>query len=567
MIRFANPGSDVGHIVDIFKKLYAQLSDFSSFNLDNMADVMTSANMASSKGYVGEEALKRSYAIKDNSLNPLYNQAKMYAEVYRMFGWITSVDSALEFKFTLLGAHVALSGKSTKSIVEQCLLGIYFPNELLDVRFSNKGKPYFNILKYFIELDDVLVRDEIIIGALNLENDDDEEEIKKSIKQIKQIRLNKHPKAVMQGTLEALSEKLEISITTMRNYTRILIAALKYTGWAEEVKLDGYGRNAKFLAITEYGKEAFQRISTLKYITLADLQGLNKEQINAICKIGFLKFLKESNFLVDEDLEQLEEEAKTVNGIFGTTEIFFNPFQSFSKENILKYFPEGILESDEGIRKEFSVDELQEIEWMMQQDTVIETQGAGYYKKNKTATLITKLLEEHKDNEKTVIEKLISDILSMKQVHFYPLVAELFEIIFQLDARTPQAGVNNERIDVIIPDEEFSIPVEVKSPTEEMMLSVKAIRQALENKIILLSRKHYKTQKSISSIAVGFSIPNNRSDVYLLIEDIKKVYDINIAITSIDNLLSAAIKCIKNNKKYNIADFIEVYGVIKFENL
>src|SRR5699024_11110978 len=102
VIRFANPGSDMEHMVEIFKKIYAQLSDFSSFNLDNMSDVMTSANMASSKGYVGEEALKRSYAIKDTSRNPLYNQAKMYAEVYRMFGWMNSVDSALEFKFTLL---------------------------------------------------------------------------------------------------------------------------------------------------------------------------------------------------------------------------------------------------------------------------------------------------------------------------------------------------------------------------------------------------------------------------------------------------------------------------------
>ena len=32
------------------------------------------------------------------------------------------------------------------------------------------------------------------------------------------------------------------------------------------------------------------------------------------------------------------------------------------------------------------------------------------------------------------------------------------------------------------------IPIEIKSPTEEEFLSTKAVRQALENKIILLSR-------------------------------------------------------------------------------
>lgn len=224
MIRFANPGSDIEHIVEIFKKIYAQLSDFSSFNLDNMADVMTAANMASSKGYVGEEALKRSYAIKDTSRNPLYNQAKMYAEVYRMFGWMNSVDSALEFKFTLLGAHVALSGKLTKPMVELSLVGIYFPSEIIAVRFTNKGRPYFSILKYFNELDYVLCRDEIIIGTLNLGNSDDKEEFNSSIEQIKQLRSSRDSKEALQEALKSLSDNLEIGVTTMRNYTRTVIS-------------------------------------------------------------------------------------------------------------------------------------------------------------------------------------------------------------------------------------------------------------------------------------------------------------------------------------------------------
>lgn len=567
MIRFANPGSDIDHIVGIFKKIYAQLSDFSSFNLDNMADVMTSANMASSKGYVGEEALKRSYAIKDTSRNPLYNQAKMYAEVYRMFGWMNSVGSALEFKFTLLGAHVALSGQSTKSIVELCLLGIYFPNQLLDVRFTNKGKPYVCIMKYFNELDGVLCRDEMIIGALNLEDSEDEEEFKESVEQIKELRTKENSKEAILKKMDELSKSLDISCNTMKNYTRILIAALKYTGWAEEIKLNIYGKNTKFFKITEHGKKLQERILTLKYLMFSDLEGLSDQQINSVCKIGFLNFLKMANFSVDEDLNSLSEEATVVKEIFDTTEIFFNPYQSLSKENILKYFHEGNLESDEGIRKEFSVEELQEIDDVMKKESEIGSQVAKSYKNNKMAKLITDLLKKYEDNVSKVVDELLDNILKMKQTHFYPLVAELFEIIFESNARTPQAGVNNERFDVIIPDDKFSIPVEVKSPTEEMMLSVKAVRQALENKIILLSRKNYNTDRAISSLAVGFNIPNKRSDVYLLIEDIKKAYDINIAIASIDQLLRAAINCLRNEKKYNIEDFKDVYGVIKFEDL
>lgn len=52
--------------------------------------------------------------------------------------------------------------------------------------------------------------------------------------------------------------------------------------------------------------------------------------------------------------------------------------------------------------------------------------------------------------------------------------------------------------------------VEIKSPTEEMHISVKAIRQALENKIILLSRKTYITTNKCSTYAVGYFPPNDR---------------------------------------------------------
>lgn len=99
------------------------------------------------------------------------------------------------------------------------------------------------------------------------------------------------------------------------------------------------------------------------------------------------------------------------------------------------------------------------------------------------------------------------------------------------------------------------------------MLSVKAIRQAVENKIILLSRKYYNTELQTASFAVGYNIPNKRSDVYFLIDDIRKVFNINIAIIDIKTLYKAAIYCILHRKHYKIEDFNNYYGVVKFENL
>ena len=155
----------------------------------------------------------------------------------------------------------------------------------------------------------------------------------------------------------------------------------------------------------------------------------------------------------------------------------------------------------------------------------------------------------------------------MKQTEFYPLIASLLGYIFNRDAFAPSAGNNNMRYDVMIPDIKYSIPVEVKSPTEEEMLSVKAIRQALENKILLLARKPYQTTYEMCSIACGYHVPNDRSDVYKLIEEIYETYKINIAILDVKTLIEAAFYCVKTNSYYDVEAFIGKRGVIKFENI
>lgn len=162
---------------------------------------------------------------------------------------------------------------------------------------------------------------------------------------------------------------------------------------------------------------------------------------------------------------------------------------------------------------------------------------------------------------------LLNAISTMKQTDFYPLIADLLGFIFNRDSFAPSAGNNNMRYDVMIPDGKYSIPVEVKSPTEQEVLSVKAIRQALENKILLLSRKPYPTIFDVSSIACGYKVPNDRSDVYKLIEEIYETYKINISILDVETLIKAAFYCARTNSYYDVAEFIGKRGVIKFENL
>ena len=66
MIRFRNPISDMGILIDNFKKMYVEFSNMDFFDLDNIAEFFAREQLASSSGYIGDEALKRSYQIKDD---------------------------------------------------------------------------------------------------------------------------------------------------------------------------------------------------------------------------------------------------------------------------------------------------------------------------------------------------------------------------------------------------------------------------------------------------------------------------------------------------------------------
>ncbi len=127
MIKFRNPVSDMEIVIKVFKGLFSEFSNVDFFDLDNIAEYFARENLASSSGYTGNEALKRSYSISDDSRKSMKMQAKSYTELYRFLGWIFSTDNvALKFSFTYLGMHIALSGKASKDLFEQCFLGVIY---------------------------------------------------------------------------------------------------------------------------------------------------------------------------------------------------------------------------------------------------------------------------------------------------------------------------------------------------------------------------------------------------------------------------------------------------------
>src|SRR5437667_12624448 len=102
MIRFANPGSDIDGFTRIFQALVDALEARQPFSLDDMSAALVDKGMATSSGFMGPEALERS-TRENRSLDPLYNQSKMYSELFRLLGWIhPSPERRLSFTFTWL---------------------------------------------------------------------------------------------------------------------------------------------------------------------------------------------------------------------------------------------------------------------------------------------------------------------------------------------------------------------------------------------------------------------------------------------------------------------------------
>ena len=75
---------------------------------------------------------------------------------------------------------------------------------------------------------------------------------------------------------------------------------------------------------------------------------------------------------------------------------------------------------------------------------------------------------------------------------------------------------------------------------------MKAVRQALENKIVLISRKTHPTTATCATLAVGFLPPNARADVASLIADIKKTYGFSVAVIDFGSLVELAAQTLQN---------------------
>ena len=557
MQRIPNPVSDLNIFLRVFRDGYKILKQNTDFGLDDITRAMIAQNNVTSQGAIGDEALRRSTRT-DRSRDPLYNQSKMYAELYRTLGWMQSTSSKLTYTYSLLGDHIA-SAKNPAPLLCECLLGIAYPNEVLGVLGDQTVRVISSILLVLDTLGSIS-RDEMIAGPMSISDDTDVTSFTNMISLLLNCRSSS---GLLDKVINEIAVRRHITRSpTMENYTRFPMAALPWAGW-------GVKRGRGKIFITEEGKAMASKLRVASDFRLNDFLNIPDSAKPAFIRFSFYSMLARGGFdinpvhaLIRSDKHILERHGMQINN-----DILFSPFQQLSRDTIRKWIPELVPESDSVSYSK--IEKLNEARpsalpiTRERQTLIFELSEHIADVADSTTELITEikfaLQKAYRFDE--AIDLLFTAYANVNRDIFYPLVVNLFCVI-GFDCRLSRGGQNYERADAIILDPVKSIPIEIKSPGEETEISVKGVRQALENKVVLLSRKSYQTDVETTSLVVGFNPPNNRSEVHELIDDIQTAFNVRVGVIDFKSLLTLAVHSVANEKKVHLHDFHLLQGAI-----
>lgn len=569
MIRFRNPSSSLETMLASFEELHNELNDKEYFDNDDIANVLAKANLMASSGFTGDAAISRG-ANTDRSRDKTYNNAKMFAEIFRLLGLISIVNNvSSNYRFTFIGDHMVAENADKKAIVEQCILGVNNPNRIMDVSYDEEIRFFPCVLLTMSELGGYICRDEMIIGPMSV-NDNSPKEYKEMLEYIKSIRGNYDK---LQTELKNLAKSLSgnkkggMTVTSVQNCTRFPISVLKYCDWVESVNMNIYGKSVRFMKLTQHGIDTVEKLKKLKDIRLSDYDSSSVAQKKALIRLGAYQMLGRAKFDLSSVETEIISDKKVCEPILGDKEVLFSPYQTLEYSTVNDALNLNIsVSNSRNSQASQRIKSYASVAQKIKGHNVVIDKNSSIKKQLVTSDVelyishINELSKKTRNIDK-LVDMVMKEHLLDKKTEFYPLVETLFRII-GVDCYKSRDGVNGERWDAMIRDKVNSIPIEIKSPTEEQHISIKAVRQALENKIILLSRKTYNTTEICSSYAVGYYPPNDRAEVADLVASIKETFGYKIAVFDIGSLIKISLKIILFNQGIDTRKLTELEGVI-----
>lgn len=558
MIRFRNPGTQYTTQVQVFRELYKEYKDAPSFDLDDMAATIAKTKLMTAYGYAGDAALALSNTEND-SLNSTKMNAKMYAEVFRLLGWVTSAgDNSYPLVFTYIGEHAALAD-DVLPLYEQCVLGINNPQEIMDVKYDEKVRFFKATLFSLQDLGGIMYKHELCLGPMSID-DLDKSQYNRMITYLKKLRGSY---GRYQDAYQALCDDLGVKPTLPDNSTRLPIAFMKTCGCVESQRTRKLypPKSLECLCLTQHGADLANSLREVKDLRMDEYYSYPEHTRNSLIRLGVYSMLLRAGYDTSPVQETMRQDQVVCADVLNGKELLFSPYQTLHR---------SVVDEALGIHREIAgtqthTDVLPDIKRTDANVNniclTISTNGAHSTSDVEVNSFVQQVLDAKSvgERKKDIIDKIFDDSITDTQTKFYPLVAMLFRVM-GLDCQASRPGDNGARWDAIIVDSEESIPIEIKSPTEEQHLSLKAIRQALENKVILLSRGTHPTLPETTSLAVGYYLPNDRAEVTNLMSDFKTAFGHNIGIIDLKTLLTIAVTIVYDEKTFDISELNRLEG-------
>ena len=558
MIRFRNPGTQYTTQVQVFRELYKEYKDAPSFDLDDMAATIAKTKLMTAYGYAGDAALALSNTEND-SLNSTKMNAKMYAEVFRLLGWVTSAgDNSYPLVFTYIGEHAALAD-DVLPLYEQCVLGINNPQEIMDVKYDENVRFFKAALFSLQDLGGIMYKHELCLGPMSID-DLDKSQYNRMITYLKKLRGSY---GRYQDAYQALCDDLGVKPTLPDNSTRLPIAFMKTCGWVESQRTRKLypPKSLECLCLTQHGADLADSLREVKDLRMDEYYSYPEHTRNSLIRLGVYSMLLRAGYDTSPVQETMRQDQVVCADVLNGKELLFSPYQTLHR---------SVVDEALGIHREIAgtqthTDVLPDIKRTDANVNniclTISTNGAHSTSDVEVNSFVQQVLDAKSvgERKKDIIDKIFDDSITDTQTKFYPFVAMLFRVM-GLDCQASRPGDNGARWDAIIVDSEESIPIEIKSPTEEQHLSLKAIRQALENKVILLSRGTHPTLPETTSLAVGYYLPNDRAEVTNLMSDFKTAFGYNIGIIDLKTLLTIAVTIVYDEKTFDISELNRLEG-------
>ena len=305
-------------------------------------------------------------------------------------------------------------------------------------------------------------------------------------------------------------------------------------------------------------------------LRVSEVDRLGDELKRALSRHAHFAMMERSGFDLSTVQDQLREdkddyrEALRALGVPEDSRLLFSPFQSLSiadgnaifppraNRKVAKRLQEGNRDSIEVARP---VDHLFVPSTLVTREVVVEGSEVSQLRRT-----LRDLRGRHRSPE--VAAKAFKEMRREDtQAEFYPLVTNLIELL-GIKSSCSRPGVNYQRWDACAWPQGLAVPIEIKSPSEELLLSTKAVRQAIENKVILLARREMHTNRNATSLIVGYEIPNQRGDMGMLIDDVDAAFRIRIGVLHLEALALLAIQSITDSVSIEENQFAYLKGFL-----